>query len=95
VGQLPSLGDALGADWSIVLNGSTLQSDGSRNDDYSGWNNRALAPFDGVVEPVLVNPIVTEPGTIGKSRSSSVRFLRRDGLQVLYGASGDSRQARR
>jgi hypothetical protein len=85
LGQLPGLGDALGADCSIVVDGSNHQGSGERNEDYYGWNKPVLAPFDGVVESVFINPVVNQPGTMGTSRSSSVTFLRSDGVRVLYG----------
>jgi hypothetical protein len=84
-GELPSIGDALGSDCSIVNGGSSHRGEGTRNEDYYGWNKPVLTPFDGIVEAVYVNPVVNQPGTMGTSKSSGVTFMRADGVHALYG----------
>jgi hypothetical protein len=92
VGQLRRVGDALGADclipdlaagpfrrWPAFYRGN-----GRRNEDWYGWNVTLLAPFDGRVDSVYINPTVNIPGTLGRERASSIAFSRSDGVQVLY-----------
>jgi hypothetical protein len=83
-GQLSGLGDALGADCSIVEGGSTRRGDGARNEDYYGWNKEVLAPFDAIVERVRVNDVVNTPGTMGSTPSAMVVFRRADDVRVTY-----------
>jgi murein DD-endopeptidase MepM/ murein hydrolase activator NlpD len=91
-GQLRRVGDALGADclipdlaagpfrrWPAFYRGN-----GRRNEDWYGWNVTLLAPFDGTVDSVYINPTVNIPGTLGRERASSIAFRRSDGVQVLY-----------
>jgi murein DD-endopeptidase MepM/ murein hydrolase activator NlpD len=91
-GQLHGLGDALGSDCLIPqLNAGPhgrfprfYARDGRRNEDWAGWNASVLAPFDGVVDSVHVNPVSNEPGIIGKERATVVVFRRADGVRVLF-----------
>ena len=88
-GQLGHLGDALGADCSVVdFVGGWVQpfrTDGARNEDWFGWREPLLAPFDGTVVGVRDNPVVNEPGTMGSPPAAAVTFLRADGgLHVVY-----------
>jgi peptidase M23-like protein len=91
-GQLHRLGDALGSDCLIPqLDAGPhgrfprfYAGDGRRNEDWAGWNAAILAPFDGVVDSVHFNPVMNEPGTIGKARATVVVFRRADGVRVLY-----------
>lgn len=91
-GQLPLLGDALGSDCLVPQldagpNGRFprfYSGDGRRNEDWAGWNASVLAPFDGVVDTVQLNPVSNQPGAIGKARASIVVFRRADGVRVLY-----------
>jgi hypothetical protein len=92
VGQLNFVGDALGADCLILdLGGgptgrfpSFYRGTGSRNSDWFGWNQRVLAPFDGVVDSVHTNEIVNSPGKLGRARAGGIVFRRADGVRVLY-----------
>jgi murein DD-endopeptidase MepM/ murein hydrolase activator NlpD len=91
-GQLRRLGDALGADCSVLdLATGPLRRwpafytrAGRRNEDWYGWNVPVLAPFDGTVDSVHINSTVNVPGTLGRARASSIAFHRSDGVQVLY-----------
>ncbi len=74
--------DALGADCVVVrrtggpegnLN-SLYSGDGTRNEDWHGWREPLLAPCDGRVVIVSINPETTQPGTFGPGRSSAILF---------------------
>lgn len=74
--------DALGADCLVVrrtggpdgnLN-SFYTGDGTRNEDWHGWREPLLAPCDGVVAIVSLNPVTTQPGVFGPGRSSAMLF---------------------
>ena len=76
------------------------RTNGARNEDWYGWSQQVLAPFNGIVEAVHVNKLSNVPGTLGKERASSVVFRRADGVRVLYAhvqaisvAPGDSVRA--
>lgn len=97
-GQLEFAGDALGTDCFIVggLNGSwgfskAYRCDGAVNDDWYGWHEDVLAPFDGVIEGIYLNPSVNVPGTMGRPPASIIRFRRSDGLIVVYSHITDPR----
>ncbi len=74
--------DALGADCVVVKrnggpkgNLSSLYSgDGTRNEDWHGWREPLLAPCDGLVTIVSLNPESTTPGEFGPGRSSGMVF---------------------
>jgi hypothetical protein len=91
-GQLPRLGDALGSDCLIPQLDAGPRGrfprfyagDGRRNEDWTGWNAPVLAPFDGVVDSVHINPVSNEPGNMGRARATVVVFRRPDGVRVLY-----------
>jgi hypothetical protein len=82
-------GDALGADCVVVRRDggpdgrllSLYTGDGTRNEDWHSWGEPLLAPFDGVVTLVYVNPETTVPGVWGEGRSSAVLFKRIGGDQ--------------
>ena len=89
--------DALGADCVVVrreggpdnnLN-SLYSGDGTRNEDWHGWREPLLAPCDGVVLIVSLNPASTTPGAFGSGRSSALLFRcgaenDDDAVQVAY-----------
>ena len=91
-GQLPYSGDALGADC-IVYGGMTadgksgfmraFRTDGLTNEDWYGWGEPVLAPFDSTVAKININPIVNKPGQTGKPPASFVVFKHADGTMVL------------
>jgi hypothetical protein len=89
--------DALGADCVVVRrdggpNGNLLSlysGDGTRNEDWHGWREPLLAPCDGVVLIVSLNPESAIPGAFGPGRSSAMAFRcgiqeDRDAVQVAY-----------
>jgi murein DD-endopeptidase MepM/ murein hydrolase activator NlpD len=91
-GQLQYVGDALGADCLIIDPGTGptgrwpafYRGAGSRNADWHGWDQEVLAPFDGIVDSVHVNPVSNAPGTLGGARASVIVFRRADGVRALY-----------
>jgi murein DD-endopeptidase MepM/ murein hydrolase activator NlpD len=91
-GQLPYLGDALGADCFIVrhAHGSSgrfpgfYARSGAENADWYSWAQPVLAPFDGVVDSVRVNPMTNTPGAHGRPPASAIQFRRADGVRVTY-----------
>lgn len=100
-GEEKELGDALGVDCLVLSmageNGQkgglvrAFRGDGTRNEDWYGWNVEVLAPFDGVVEAVHLNPVTNPPGEMGKAPASSIRFRRADGMLVLFAHVQDVR----
>lgn len=102
-GELEYLGDALGTDCVIqaglqdgVEGGfvTAFRNDGARNEDWYGWNAEVLAPFDGTVVMVNVNPVVNQPGSLGRPPASMILFERADGVRVLFAHVQDLRVAR-
>jgi murein DD-endopeptidase MepM/ murein hydrolase activator NlpD len=91
-GEESALGDALGADCLVqrivtVPNGKIVrafQGDGSRNEDWYGWNAEVLAPFDAVIERVHHNGKTNLPGQFGTTPASSIVFLRKDGMRAMF-----------
>ncbi|MBD3919858.1 M23 family metallopeptidase [Paenibacillus sp. PR3] len=86
--QYTHIGDALGRDcmitrfkdgWMRMYDG-----EGTRNEDWYTWGADVLAPFDGVVKSVYINPITNTPGTLIPGRASSIVFAREDGVLVTY-----------
>ena len=87
------LGDAFGTDCLVIggLDGPPEQryfrlfrNDGSRNEDWYGWHAAVLAPFDGTVGFVTLNPVTNMPGMTGRPPASMIVFRRDDGLIVVY-----------
>lgn len=100
-GELEYLGDALGTDCTIQagLQGNSgfvtaFRNDGARNEDWYGWNAEVLAPFDGTVVAVNVNPVVNQPGHLGRPPASIILFERADGVRVLFAHVQDLQVAR-
>ena len=87
-GELEYIGDALGVDCMVIRHDGrwarTYDGDGTRNEDWFGWGEPLLAPFDGTVEAIRVNPVVNEPGRLGAPPASTIVFARRDGVHVIY-----------
>lgn len=80
--QLPYIGDALGRDCVIqkFVDGwmRAYSGDGSRNEDWYSWHEDVLAPFDGRIEEIHINPTTNVPGIIElKTRSRRIKALRR------------------
>jgi hypothetical protein len=88
-GQLEHIGDAIGRDTIIVkwVNGWTrmYKNDGQRNEDWYGWRQDVLAPYDGIVESVRENTKVNQPGEHQADKAGCITFLRNDGVRVAYG----------
>ena len=92
VGQLAYIGDDLGSDC-IITGGlpadgksgfsKAYRTDGKTNEDWYGWMEPVLAPFDGTVVRTHINPIVNSPGQLGKPPASFVLFKHDDGTMVL------------
>lgn len=86
------LGDALGRDCTVVRHDAgpagrfarAYAGDGTSNEDWFGWGEPLLAPFDGVVEKVYRNPVTNRPGEPGEPPASHIVFARADGLRVVY-----------
>ena len=89
--------DALGADCVVVKrtdgpDGNLLSlhtGDGSRNEHWHGWREPLLAPCDGVVMIVSLNPESATPGAFGPGRSGAILFRcgkadDADAVQVAY-----------
>src|SRR5690606_33679265 len=92
-GELEYLGDALGTD--CIIHGGlqegveggfvrAFRSDGANNEDWYGWNAEVLAPFDGVIAAVRVNPVTNRPGQLGRPPASFIVFQRSDGMMVMF-----------
>lgn len=83
-GEYAFVFDALGQDCVVLEDGSTHTGDGSRNEEYHAWGMPLLAPFDGTVETITLNPVVNTPGTLGAPPATSVVFRREDGVLIGY-----------
>lgn len=88
------LGDAAAADCIVVrydLEGIPrrppryFENEGRKNEDWFGWREPLLAPFDGTIDEVRAHPVVNEPGTPGSPPAGFIVFLRSDGTRVVYG----------
>jgi hypothetical protein len=87
LGDVDHVADALGSDCVVVRreggpNGNLsvqFLGDGTRNEDWFSWREPVLAPFDGVVLVVHINPETTVPGQMGPGRSSAILF--REGIE--------------
>lgn len=77
-------GDALGADCVVYRSDGGpfgkfnrfFAGDGTRNEDWFGWNQPLLAPFDGVVRLVLRNAVLNRPGRRGPDPATAILFER-------------------
>jgi hypothetical protein len=84
LGQEDHAGDALAQDCSVVRdNGGSRErfpsfysDEGLRNEDWFSWNEPLLAPFDGVVRGIHLNPVTNEPGVRGRGMASVLMFER-------------------
>ena len=92
-GQLLYVGDDLGSDCIVTgglpSDGKTgysklYRTDGKTNEDWFGWMEPVLAPFDGIVVKIHVNPVVNNPGQMGKPPASFVVF-KKDDTMVMFG----------
>lgn len=93
-GQLPRVRDALGKDCVVVGRVEDrpdigfYRGDGLENEDYFGWREPLLAPFDGVVTSVYTgapeNRLGEYPAADAGVRANLVVFRRADGTKVTY-----------
>ena len=101
-GFLLYLGDALGTDCTVFdsLRGGqdpagwfakAYRTDGKTNEDWYGWQQPVLAPFDGTVLEVHLNPVTNAPGDPNPKPASRIVFVRTDGTHVMYGHVNDVR----
>jgi len=88
VGQYQHIGDMLGRDCMVekFKDGwmRLYEGDGSRNEDWYTWGADVLAPFDGMVVSVYINPVTNTPGSLTPGKASSIVFRREDGVHVTY-----------
>lgn len=91
----PHLGNALGSDCLVVgtveREGrgqllSFFEGDGLENDDYFGWREPLLAPFDGVVASVRPPAEPNPPGVLPEDPEDGgrIEFRRHDDARVIY-----------
>ena len=98
-GQYSEPGDALGSDciaMELVEEEGRrwlrpYRGDGSRNEDWYGWEREVLAPITGTVLRVHVNPTENEPGIMGQGMSTFVIVRSDDGTHVLIAHLRDPR----
>lgn len=91
-GELPHLGDALGADCTIerlVDFGGRVwlrsyESDGRTNEQWYGYGADVLAPCDCRVLQIRVSAEENKPGIPGTPPASHITFLRSDGVHILF-----------
>lgn len=91
----PHLGNALGTDCLVV---GTIEregreqllgfyeGDGLENEDYFGWREALLAPFDGVVASVRPPAEPNRPGVLPEdpAEGGRIEFRRHDGARVIF-----------
>ena len=89
-GELHGLGDELGRDCMVASflpeNVDFMRmyiGDGSKNEDWFGWNADVMAPISGTVKAVYINPVVNKPGIMNPSRASSIVIEADDGVTVI------------
>ncbi len=90
-GELPYIGDALGADCTIQkleeIDGRTFArmytGDGNANEDWYGWGQDVLSPCAGEVIKITVNATTNEPGVLGEPPATFVVVKREDGAHFL------------
>jgi hypothetical protein len=98
-GQLKALGDALASDCLVADLGGGLagrfsvffQGTGERNEDWYGWREPLLAPFDGVVDSVVAPPPPNHPGRLGRVPGGAIVFRRADEVRVIFAHVQDIR----
>lgn len=73
------LGDSQATDCIIVSDfghgfPKFYRTDGRTNADWFGWHADVLAPVDGKIAGVFVNPVDNVPGTFGKGQASAIQI---------------------
>lgn len=84
LGQEDHAGDALAQDCGVVRDTggpagnfpAFYSGEGLRNEDWFSWGEPLLAPFDGVVRGIHINPVTNEPGSRGGGMASLILFER-------------------
>lgn len=96
-GSLTSLGDALGSDCLIhrmvEVEGRkwlrAYRGDGLANEDWFGYGQDVLAPFDGIVESARPSTALNQPGRHECGTPGHIVFVRNDGARVVYAHVGE------
>jgi len=99
-GELAYLGDDLGSDCMVLSSlapgeeesgwfARLYRTDGKANEDWYGWGAPVLAPFDGTVEEVHINPLTNTPGKFNPKPASRIIFSKADGTHVMFGHVAD------
>ena len=89
--QFKWLGDALGTDCQVNrlvevdgrLFSRTYEGDGSRNEQWYGWDASLLSPCACEVIKLHENPVVNQPGVLGEPPASHVVLRAADGTHFL------------
>ena len=90
-GQLPELGDALGADCFVerleTIEGRTwlrrYANRGLQNEDWYSWQEPVLAPITGTVQKININSVMNPPGIMGNGPASYLIITDKTGLSVV------------
>ena len=98
-GQFSSVGDALGTDCVpqrlVEIEGRMWlrahEGDGSKNEQWFGWNMELLSPCECEIVGIHVNATDNSPGIMGKGRSTSITLRRSDGVHFLLAHVRDIR----
>lgn len=89
-GELQGVGDALGRDCMVAAFlpehadfARLYTGDGTKNEDWFGWNAEVLAPISGTVKKINTNPVTNNPGIQNPSVASFIVIENDEGLSVL------------
>lgn len=97
-GQLPYLGDARGTDCFVTRMVETprggafprpFAGDGLENQQWFSWGEPVLAPIDGEVVRININPAVNRPGEPGEPPASMIAIRGEEGVIVLLAHIAD------
>lgn len=97
-GQLAYKGDSLGSDCYVTgaietpdggVFYSAFKNQGLENEDWFSWQRPILAPFDGKVKRIHINPVTNSPGQLGEPPASMLIVEREDGATVLFAHIAD------
>lgn len=93
-----AVGDALGQDCMITsgVNFETdsgfmhfYDNDGSKNEDWFGWNKPVLAPLSGEVIALHQNDVVNAPGSMTPGRATAITVKDEAGNQAVIAHLGE------
>jgi len=86
-GELEFIGDALGRDFVVqCFNGkwmATYKNNGLTNEDWYGWHADVLAPVNGVVKSIYINPVDNVPGKMTPGRASCIVIETPDEVNIV------------